>query len=127
MDLEVGHRVAPHVVAILSKIARGESFTGHPEEANQYLARAKAIQPDAPSVRSLEVIMLSQAGQDDRAVALTRKYLDDGGYDYDLVNAAYTLGGRTGDWQLAIRGLTRATRAGPGRPWTVCCALAAFT
>ena len=105
----------PFVVAILSNIARGESFTGHNEEAIKYLARAKAIQPDAPSVRSLEVILLSQSGQTEKAARLTRQYLSDGGYDYDLVNAAYSLGGQTGDWQMAIQGLTLRNKGWPGQ------------
>lgn len=105
----------PFVVAILSNVARGESFTGHAEEAVKYLARAQAIQPDAPSVRSLEVILLRQNGQIDRAASLARRYLNDGGYDYDLVNAAYSLGTQTGDWALAIQGLTLRSKGWPAQ------------
>jgi O-antigen ligase len=109
----VGSR--PFVVAILANISRGYAFTGQADVARVYFARAKAIQADAPTVRSLEVILLGQSGQVVEAIRLTRQALKDGGYDYDMVNAAYSLGGQTGDWPLAIQGLTLRNKGWPAQ------------
>ena len=95
----------PHVVAIMANIARGYSQGGNNPAALEYLKRAQALQPDAPAVRSMEIIFLSRSGQELEAARLTKQYFDRGIYDYDMVNAAYLLGMRTKDWALAIRGL----------------------
>ena len=95
----------PYVVAILSNVARGKSFLDDSAGAQRALARAQAIDPLAPSVQSLEVLLLSRAGQQDKAIALIRQYLNQGSYDGELLNAAYTLGSQTGDWPLAILGM----------------------
>ena len=92
----------PYVVAILSNVARGRSSLGDGDGALRYLARALAIQPAAPSVRSLEVLLLIQSGQLAKADSLVRQYLGSGSYDNDLLKLAYNLGERRGDWLLAI-------------------------
>ena len=92
----------PYVVAILSNVARGKSALGDRDGALRYLARAQTIQPAAPSVRSLEVLLLIQSGQLARADSLVRHYLGTGSYDNDLLKLAYNLGERKGDWPLAI-------------------------
>lgn len=92
----------PYVVAILSNVARGKSALLDRDGASRYLARAKAIQPAAPSVRSLEVLLLIQSGQLARADSLVRNYLGSGSYDNDMLKLAYNLGERRGDWPLAI-------------------------
>ncbi len=38
----------PHVVVLMSNIARGYASTGNPQKALEYLERAKQLQPDAP-------------------------------------------------------------------------------
>lgn len=95
----------PYVVAIMTNVARGYASTGHPDKALQYLERAKKIQPRAPSVRSLEVVLLSRTGQEPKALQLARAAVDDGVYDYDLVNAAFVLGWRAGDFPLALHAM----------------------
>ena len=95
----------PNVVAILSNVARGKAFLGDSGGAAASLARARAIAPNAPSVHSLEVLLLSQGGQIDPAIALIRQRIRAGSYDVDLLNAAYALGEQTGDWPLAILGM----------------------
>jgi O-antigen ligase len=95
----------PHVVAILTNVARAHTQLGHPREAMDALARAKAISPDAPSVRSLEVILLSRQGQEARAVEAAQQALREGFYDQDLLRTAVLLGWRTGDPALADRSL----------------------
>ena len=105
----------PYVVAILSNVARGKSTLGDVDGALRYLARAKAIQPAAPSVRSLEVFLLVQSGQQAKAIGLVRQYLGSGSYDEDLLKLAYNLGDRTGDWPLAILAVERRNQLLPNR------------
>lgn len=97
----------PNVVAILSNAARAHSTLGHPQEALAYLQRAKQIQPGAPSVRSLEVILLARAGREAEAMELARQALASGAYDYDLVNSLFVLAWRAGDIPLALQVLER--------------------
>lgn len=91
----------PYVVAILSNIARGYAQAGQNEQAQAYLRRAKQLQPFAPAVTSLEVILLSRAGREAQALKAVRDSLARGAYDFDLLNAAYALGSRAGDVELA--------------------------
>lgn len=95
----------PHVVVIMSNIARGYASIGNPRKALEYLERARKIQPDAPSVRSLEVILLSRTGQDDKALAVAREAVNRGAADYDLLRATSALARRAGDYPLTIRAL----------------------
>ena len=95
----------PYVVAIMSNIARGYASMGQPEKALVYLERAKKIQPNAPAVRSLEVVLLSRTGQEPKALALARDAVEKGIADYDLVNAAIILGWRALDFPLALKAM----------------------
>ena len=90
----------PHIVAILTNVARAHTQLGHPAEAADALARAKAISPDAPSVRSLEVILLSRHGQEARAIEMAHQAIREGFYDQDLLRTAVLLGWRNGDTAL---------------------------
>ncbi|MFC5499891.1 O-antigen ligase family protein [Caenimonas terrae] len=95
----------PYIVAIMTNIARGYASTGNPQQALVYLERAARLQPDAPAVRSLEVILLSRSGKNDEALALARKTLDQNVVDYDLLRATVALARRAGDYPLAVRAL----------------------
>jgi O-antigen ligase len=95
----------PYVVAILSNIARGYAQIGDTKKALELLAHCKQIQPKAPSVRSLEVILLSRGDKNAEAVQLIKQSLNEGIYDFDLLNAAWSLGIHGGDYELAIRGM----------------------
>ena len=95
----------PHIVAILSNIARGYASIGEPQRAFEYLARAKELQPNAPSVRSLEVVLLSQAGHSQQALAMVRNAIRDGAVDYDMANAGFLLASQAGDFPLAIQAM----------------------
>jgi O-antigen ligase len=66
-----------------------------------YLERAKRIQPRAPAVRSLEVIMVARNGDEPRAMRLAREAYEAGISDYDLVNTWFLLAWRSGDHALA--------------------------
>jgi O-antigen ligase len=93
----------PHVVAIITNVAKGYAATGNNDIALRYLDRARRIQPNAPAVRSLEMVMLSRTGRNDQALALGRQSLDDGSYDVDMANAVFVLATQAGDYPLALR------------------------
>ncbi|HWI82969.1 O-antigen ligase family protein [Ramlibacter sp.] len=104
----------PHIVAIMANVARGYASTGQLDQAMAYLERAKRIQPSAPSVRSLEVILLSRTGQTGRALALGRLAIDDELYDYDLASTTFLLAWKAGDWELARRAMRLRMVGWPG-------------
>ena len=93
----------PYVVAIITNVARAHISLGNLPQANVYLARAKALQPRAPAVRSLEAIIVARSGKEDQAKELARQALADKAYDYDLVNAAFALGLRSDDEAFALQ------------------------
>jgi O-antigen ligase len=95
----------PHIVAIMSNVARGYASMGNPAKAVEYLERAKKVQPQAPAVRSLEVILLSRTGDEAQALRLARQAINDNVYDYDLANATFFLAGRAGDYTLAAKAM----------------------
>ena len=95
----------PYVVAIMSNVARGYAQLGNNEKALEYLARCEKIQPKAVSVRSLKVILMSRSGQEKEAALLAQQYMNEGTVDYDLLSAAYILGMRKSDFDMAIQGL----------------------
>jgi O-antigen ligase len=103
----------PHVTAIMTNIARGYSQTGQPDKAMAMLERARQLQPRAPSVRSLEVILLQGKGDEARALALAREDIHAGAYDYDMVNTGYVLAMRAQDWDLAIRAIELRSQRWP--------------
>jgi O-antigen ligase len=95
----------PHVAVVLSNIARGHLQLQDIDSAIVYLAKAKAVQADAPAVRSLEVVLLTQTAQEDKALRLAREYLNSGSADAELVNLAISMGSRAKDWPLVIQAL----------------------
>ena len=103
----------PYVVAIMSNIARGYATLGNNEKAMEFLERGEKLQPKASSIRSLKVILMSRMGKEPEATVLARQYLKEGTYDYDLVNAAYVFGVRSGDFDMAIEGLELRIKGWP--------------
>ncbi len=103
----------PYVTAIMSNIARGYAQIGNMDKALEYLARCEKLQPKAPSVRSLKVILLSRTGKEAEAAVLAQKYMNEGIYDFDLVNAAFVLGMRKSDFDMAIQALTIRSKDWP--------------
>jgi O-antigen ligase len=95
----------PYIVAIMTNIARGYTSMGNPAKALEYLERAKNIQPRAPAVRSLEVILLSRTGQEARALQMAREAIGDKIYDFDLANAGFILAWRAGDYPFAAKSM----------------------
>jgi O-antigen ligase len=103
----------PYVVAIISNVARGYTTMNNPDKALEYLDRAMKIQPNAPSVRSLEVVLLSRTNKEPQALARAREALAAGIYDYDLVNAAFILGWRGGDYPTALKAMELRMKGWP--------------
>ena len=103
----------PHVAVVLSNIARGHLQLQDIDSAIVYLAKAKAIQADAPSVRSLEVVLLTQTAQEDKALRLAREYLNSSSADAELVNLSISMGTRAKDWPLVIQALKLRGKGSP--------------
>lgn len=103
----------PYIVVIISNIARGYASIGNTPKALEYLERARKIQPDAPAVRSLEVILLSRNGQEDKALALAREAMQTKVVDYDLLNATFMLARRAADYPLAIHAMEQRMEGWP--------------
>jgi tetratricopeptide (TPR) repeat protein len=101
------------VIAIMANVARGYASLGRPAEALAYLERAKKLQPRAPSVRSLEVILLSRSGQEGKALELARQAIADNLYDYDLTNVTFFIASRAGDYKLAAKAIQLRMAAWP--------------
>jgi O-antigen ligase len=81
----------PNVVAILTNTARGYIATKRPQQALPYIERARRIQPDAPSVRSAEVLLLVSVGRKAEALEKAREALSHGIVDADLEQAVKVL------------------------------------
>jgi O-antigen ligase len=97
----------PNVVALLTSAARAHESLGDTDKALAYLARARQIQPRAPSVRSLEVSLHARRGDAGRAMQLAQQALADGVSDYDLVDTYFVLAWRSGRHALAEELLAR--------------------
>lgn len=106
-------RSRPHIVAMTTNVARGYSMLDQPQQAMAYLKQAQALKPDAPAVRSLEVILLAKAGDEAQAMRLARQALAAGIVDYDLVNVTYILATRSADHALAERMLRMRMQGWP--------------
>jgi O-antigen ligase len=95
----------PYVVAILTNIARGYIAIGQPIRAQEYLQRAKHLQPTARSVRSAEVLFYAATNQDAKALEIGRAAVAQGEYDFDILNAMFVIGRRNGDFALAEKAM----------------------
>lgn len=91
----------PFIVAILTNVTRGYLAVGEPRQAAEYLERAKHLQPTARAVRSAEVLLYARTGQDAKALEIGRQALAQGAYDFDLANAVFVIGRRSGDFAVA--------------------------
>lgn len=95
----------PHVTAIWTGLAMGYSYVGQPNRARQALLQVQRLKPDALATRTLEIILLSRAGDEDQAVRILTAQYDQGRFDYDMVQTGYAIGYKTHNWRLAIRSL----------------------
>jgi O-antigen ligase/tetratricopeptide (TPR) repeat protein len=95
----------PHVAVIWSNIARGYTQLGQNQRAFEALRQWRRLQADAPGSLALEVILLSRTDQEPRAIRLLTDAYDQGHYDFDLLQAGYSVGLKAKNWSLAIRSL----------------------
>ncbi len=107
------YRSRPHVVAIITNIARANIELGRFDEARKYVAKAQEVQPAADAVRALDAVLLFREGQDKEASQRIKTLLADNVVDYDLVRAAYLLGKRMADSALTIQALEARKRYWP--------------
>jgi tetratricopeptide (TPR) repeat protein len=105
----------PYVAAIATNIARGYMAQNMMDKSFEFLNKAKVVQPDAVSVRSLEVILLARTGKEAPALELARKAYADKAMDFDMMNSAYILAIRASDFKFAIDALTFRNEAVPGQ------------
>lgn len=95
----------PNVVLLLANVSRAYVFTGDLTKAREYFERAKALQPRAPTLRSLELLLLASSGQYAQAASQARLYMQSDQVDPELVLSAFRLGAEAKDWTLAIEAL----------------------
>jgi O-antigen ligase len=103
----------PYIVAILTNAARGHDAMGHRDQAFAYLERARRLQPNAPAVRGLEVLLLARTGQESKAMQRAQEALDAGVLDYELVNSYFILAWRARDYPRAEKLLQLRMREWP--------------
>lgn len=105
----------PYVIAIMSNIARGYMAIGNVDKSMEYMLKAKALQPNAISIRSLEVILLSRTGKEPEARKLATEGINSGKFDLDMINAGYVLGVRAKDWALAVKSIELRNEGWPAQ------------
>lgn len=103
----------PYIVVLLTNLGRAYGQAGDPVRAWSYLERAQALQPRAVAVRSLQITLLRQAGQETQALDVARDSLSRSIYDHELLSQTYQLAVRAQDWPLAIDALTLRVRGWP--------------
>jgi O-antigen ligase len=103
----------PYVVAIMSNAARGHMAMGNIEKAKYWLERCKQIHPDAPSVRSLEIVLTSRAGDNAKALALVKDAVAKDIIDFDTANAGWVIAVQNKDYPFAIELLERRAKGWP--------------
>jgi predicted Zn-dependent protease len=82
-------------------------------KAQDYLDKAMLIQPTAPSLGILQVVLWIQAGKTREAIARASKLLKDGVVDPELLRIAYELGKNNKEPALAIEALELGIKAWP--------------
>jgi tetratricopeptide (TPR) repeat protein len=105
----------PYVVGMISNVARGYIQVGKFDKAEQALGRAKAIEPNAIGLQSLEVQLWSRSGRERAAAQRARELLRSGNVDRDLVQTAYFLATRMDQPDLAIQALEAGIKKWPNR------------
>ncbi len=105
----------PNVVVILANVARGYLQAGDFAKAQEYLKRAQSLQSTAPTLASLEVMLLSKTGKEQEAAVRAKELLQAGTIDRDLVQTAYFLGLHNQNPALAIQALELGIKAWPSR------------
>ena len=105
----------PNVVAILANVVRGHLQTGNYAKAQDYLDKAIALQPTAPALGTLQVMLWSRTEKIKEATVRAKELLQTGNIDPDLVRTAYFLGMRNRDPGLAILALEIRIKTWPNQ------------
>lgn len=107
----------PNIVAIAANISRGYMQLGDYQKAQIYLERAQKLQPTAPAVRSLQIMLLTQMGNYLEAGKIVKNLFQTNEADYDVVYSAYLIGTRTKDWPLAVQALEMRIKKWPSEAY----------
>lgn len=103
----------PYIVAMIANIARGYLQAGDTEKAQEYLNRGNALQPTAPTLMSLEVMLWSRTGREREAALRAKTLLKAGLADRDIIQTAFYLGKRLPDTDLTIMALEQGIKTWP--------------
>jgi O-antigen ligase len=95
----------PNIAAIQANLARGQMHLGDFAASAGYLQRANELQPNAPLMKTLAVLLSIKTGQIKEAIALAKSALSSGQYDNELLRLSYLLGLQHGDTELSILAL----------------------
>ena len=105
----------PNVAAVLANLARGQMHLGNFEKSELYLQRATALQPNAPLMKTLAVLLFIKTGQFEDATKLARRTLTSRQYDSELLRLSYPLGLQHQDTALAILALELRIKGWPNQ------------
>jgi tetratricopeptide (TPR) repeat protein len=105
----------PNVVAMQSNVARGHLQAKDFDKAQRALDQALRIQPTAPTLATLQVMLWQQTGKFHEAATRARELLLAGVVEPDLVRTAYYLGMRNRDPALAILALELRIKTWPNQ------------
>lgn len=103
----------PHVADLWANIVLAHMKQNQGNQALVALQQLQRLQPDTPRVRALEVLVLSRTGHEVQAIQMLTDYFNQGRYEYDLLQTAYSVGLETHNWPLAIRALELRNQVWP--------------
>lgn len=99
------HQSRPYVLALITNIARANLELGRLKEAEGFLTKANQLQPMAPTVRSLNALLLFRLGNESAAGEQLKALFKDNVVDYELVHTAFQIGEHTQNFPLMIQSL----------------------
>ncbi len=105
----------PYVVGMLDNVARGYLQLGDFAKTEEYIQRARAVNPKDVNLQTLEVMLWSRTGKEIEAADRARVMLLDGVVNQDLIGAAYAVGLSTGNTALSILALETGIKSWPNR------------
>jgi O-antigen ligase len=105
----------PYIVGMLDNVARGYLHLDNLVKAQEYLEKARTIDATNANLKTLEIMLWSRTGKEVEAADRARTMLHTGVVSQDLVQAAYSLGLRTGDLMLSVKALEVGIKTWPNR------------
>jgi O-antigen ligase len=104
----------PYVIAIMSNVARGYLSMGDLDRALYWQKRCMELHPDAPSVRSLQIVLLQRQGKLAEVKSAVEKAIADKFFDFDTLNAGYNAAYAAKEWEWAMTLLSLRSKHWPG-------------